>query len=564
MNIPFESYARLIRTIAPLVRKVLFYDGETRPSWISDGTEEPELRNAIALLMAEHERFEDDVAAFPLGALDAPETFLLFAVRSERGALAGLMGVVCRSALTTGTGGKTQITRRLLAPVLDVYKHSVREAAAPVLAPAPAPEPAPPVAHIPAAVPRTSLIGSGPNVYDQVLKQTASQIDCAFAAVVMGAKGVRRYYRASENESDLSIAAAVQSVQGGLFKLMAIKRQPTAINRVGTATQAAMARYKIAAAPILDHTDQVLGLMLMFREPAAADFTALDLKRVNAACSSLSPNVSLAQIRRALADDQFRLYAQRISPLRKHARPARFEVLLRMQNADTIYTPDSFLDVARTDRLMPEIDRWVVRHSLHALNSHAELLGDRDVEFCINVDEQSVITPGFADTIVEELSGCDVPANLLVFEVAEPIALQRPAAVESFADRINAAGCRLSLDHFGAGAGSMAALSRLHISSVKMDGPVVRDVMTNSRCESLIRDVASMTASMDIETVVGRVEQDGVREKLQTLGIDYAQGFALSPPRPVDEALAELEYLRRGSRRHVQTFAEPQLLTAIA
>jgi EAL domain-containing protein (putative c-di-GMP-specific phosphodiesterase class I) len=235
--------------------------------------------------------------------------------------------------------------------------------------------------------------------------------------------------------------------------------------------------------------------------------------------------------------------------LRKHPRPARFEVLLRMQNADDIYTPETFLDVARTDRLMPEIDRWVVRHSLHALTSHAELLSGHDVEFCINVDEQTLITPGFADFIVDELADSAVPADLLVFEIDEPVALEKQAFVASFADRISAAGCKLSLDHFAAGTNTLATLSRLHISSVKIDGPLVRDVTTNLRSESLIRDVANISASMDIETVAGRVEQDAVKEKLQTLGIDYAQGFALSPPRPVDEALDELEYLRRVSRR---------------
>jgi EAL domain-containing protein (putative c-di-GMP-specific phosphodiesterase class I) len=231
-----------------------------------------------------------------------------------------------------------------------------------------------------------------------------------------------------------------------------------------------------------------------------------------------------------------------------------------MQNADAIYTPEAFLGAARTDHLMPEIDRWVVRHSLHTLNSHAKLLGSRDVEFCINVDEQSLTTPGFADFVVAELADCAVPANLLVFEIDEPIALEKQAAVESFADRISAAGCRLSLDHFGAGTATLATLSRLHISSVKIDGPLVRDVTTDRRSESWIRDVASITASMDIETVAERVEQDAVREKLQTLGVDYAQGFALSPPRPVDEALAELEYLRRAGRR--RSVAEPMLVTA--
>jgi EAL domain-containing protein (putative c-di-GMP-specific phosphodiesterase class I) len=553
MTLPFESYAKLIRTIAPLVRKVLFYDGDTHPAWISDGMEEPELRNAIVLLMAERSRFEDDVASFPIG--DARETFILFAVRGEHGHLTGLLGVVCRTSLAASEPGRSQLTRRLLAPVLDVYRHSLNYS---TIAAARAPAPAPKAPVIKAVSPVVLAPVKKPvDLYEGVLRQTTAEVPCSFAAIVMPGRGISRYRRISD-ESDLTVHSAVQSVHAAMSKWMSFRRQPTLLNRTSAA-----ARYKIAAAPIMDHDGQVLGMMLLFREPSAANFENSDLASVCAGCASLSTNGSPhtpAEIRRALADGNFRLYAQRISPLRKHSRAARFEVLLRMQNANAIYTPETFLDVARTDRLMPDIDRWVVRHSLHALNSHAELRDDRDVEFCINVDEQSLDTPGFADSIVEEVESCAVPADLLVFEVGEPVALQKPAAVQSFADRISAAGCKLSLDHFGARTGSMATLSRLHVSSVKIDGPMVRDVTTNRRSESLLRDVASMTASMHIETVAGRVEQDAVKQKLQMLGIDYAQGFALSPPRPVDEALAELEYLRRASRR--TTVAEPMLTLA--
>ena len=558
MTIPFESYAKLIRTIAPLARKVLFYDGETRPAWISDGMEEPELRSALLLLMAERSRFEDDVAAFPIGGGDARETFFLFAVRNEHGAIRGLLGVVCRNPGGSNGSGRSELTRRLLAPVLDVYKHSV--SATPVAAAAPR------IAAITKPAAQTPATTNRVDFYEKALRETAEGIQCSFAAVLMPTRGISRYCRLSENESDLSIHAAVQNVHEAMSKWMAVRRQPTAINRTKVSHAATAARYKIAAAPILDHAGQVLGLLLLFREPKAADFLPSDLDSARAACWSFSSYVSPhaartpVQIRRALSDGHFRLYAQRISPLRKHSRPARFEVLLRMQNADAIYTPETFLDAARTDRLMPEIDRWVVRRSLHTLNAHAELLGSRDVEFCINVDEQSLTTPGFADFVVAELADCAVPADLLVFEIDEPTALKKEAAVESFADRISAAGCRLSLDHFGAGSATLATLSRLHISSVKIDGPLVRDVTTDRRSESWIRDVASITASMAIETVAERVEQDAVREKLQTLGVDYAQGFALSPPRPVDEALAELEYLRRAGRR--RSVAEPMLVTA--
>ena len=152
MTIPFESYAQLIRTIAPRARKVLFYDGETHPAWISDGMEEPELRSAVVLLMAERSRFQDDMAAFPLGAGgDALETFFLFAVRREHGILTGLLGVVCRNV----PAAKGDLTR-LLAPVLDVYRHSLVHSA-PVSAATPR------IAGKPTATPGTPTAGDGAN-----------------------------------------------------------------------------------------------------------------------------------------------------------------------------------------------------------------------------------------------------------------------------------------------------------------------------------------------------------------------------------------------------------------
>lgn len=561
MTTPFESYAKLIRTTVPQVRKVLFYDRGSNPAWISEGMEEPELRDAVVQFLQERSRFEHDLAEFPLGAGDASETFLVFAVRRE-GALAGLLGVVCRNAWNAVEPGRPEIARRLLGPVLDVYQHSLCH---PVAAAAPR------ITINTAALSGKLAAEHRADLCDTMLQQTASQVECAFAAIVMPACGVRRYHRTSENESDLSVGAAVQSVQAALFKWMEARREPTAINRTKGIIAA---RYKVAAAPVLGEAGEVLGLLLLFRGSSAADFVASDLECARVTCRSLSSMFlelrtqdafhqmtrTPAALRRALADGYFRLYAQRISPLRQSTRPARFEVLLRMQNADAIYTPEAFMDVARTGRLMPEIDRWVVRHSLGALNARAALLCGHNVEFCINVDEQSLTTPGFADFVVGELAGCSVPPDLLVFEIAEPMALDKKAAVESFAARISAAGCRVSLENFGAGAASLATLSRLPISCVKIDDSLVRDVTTNHRSEALIRGVANITASMDIETAAGRVEQDAVKEKLQTLGVDYAQGFALSRPRPMDEALAEVEYPARVERR--KPLIEPMLLAS--
>ena len=402
--------------------------------------------------------------------------------------------------------------------------------------------------------------------YAGVLRRTAVQVECAFGAIVMPSCCVQRYHRISDNESDVSIDAAVQSLYANLIKWMALRREPLAVNHTKS-TNSIMGRYKLAAAPVWDEDGELLGMMLLFREPTAPDFSIPDLERTHAACKSLTAKTALhatrtpAQIRRALAENDFILFAQRISPLRKHPRAARFEVLLRMQNADALYAPEAFMATARTGHLMPAIDRWVVRHSLRELQSHGELLGNRNVELCINVDEQSLTDPGFADFVAAELTDCAVPADMLAFEIAEPVTLKEPLAVATFASRVTAAGCKVSLDNFGAGARTMAALRQLPVSSIKIDGSVVRDVTTSFRSEAFIRNVANITAGLEIETVAGRVENEDVREKLQLLGVDYAQGYAVSPPRPVDETLDELEYLRRAGR---QPALQEPLLAATA
>jgi EAL domain-containing protein (putative c-di-GMP-specific phosphodiesterase class I) len=49
---------------------------------------------------------------------------------------------------------------------------------------------------------------------------------------------------------------------------------------------------------------------------------------------------------------------------------------------------------------------------------------------------------------------------------------------------------------------------------------------------------------MGIETIAEYVESDAIRAALETLGVDYGQGFALARPAPLDELLQELRTTR--------------------
>ena len=103
---------------------------------------------------------------------------------------------------------------------------------------------------------------------------------------------------------------------------------------------------------------------------------------------------------------------------------------------------------------------------------------------------------------------------------------------------------RFALDDFGTGVSSLAYLKNLEISTIKLDGSYVRDVLTNTRSQALVRAIVQLADAMGITTVAEFVETNGVRDRLAALGIQFGQGYALGRPGPLDDVLAA----RRRSR----------------
>ena len=69
-----------------------------------------------------------------------------------------------------------------------------------------------------------------------------------------------------------------------------------------------------------------------------------------------------AQIENALHAERFEFFLQPICSLHDNVSLAHFEVLLRLRTANgSLIEPKEFLARAAQQRLMPNIDRWVVR-----------------------------------------------------------------------------------------------------------------------------------------------------------------------------------------------------------
>ncbi len=211
-----------------------------------------------------------------------------------------------------------------------------------------------------------------------------------------------------------------------------------------------------------------------------------------------------------------------------------FEVLVRMREPDgSILLPGEFLLAAERYNLAPRIDQWVVGKTLSTLSSSATLLGR--VGMCsINLSGHSLQNERFIEYVLSELESSNVPAYKICFELTETAALTNLPAAVGFMNRVRRLGCRFALDDFGTGASSFGYLRNLPVDFIKIDGIFVRDMAQDKIGFTMVKAIADVARVMGKKTVAEFVEDDEALVLLKNIGVDYAQGYRVGKPRPLE------------------------------
>jgi len=248
------------------------------------------------------------------------------------------------------------------------------------------------------------------------------------------------------------------------------------------------------------------------------------------------------RIREALQTQGFLLYAQSIAPL--HPVPdvgAHFELLLRMRDTrgGAPHLPDRFIPAAERFRLAVRIDREVVRMALARLEATREALST--VALCsINLSADALQDEGFVAFVAERLHRSSFPPSRLCFEITETSAMRDPGRAQRVIDDLRGLGCRFALDDFGTGFCSFGHLRALDVDFIKIDGSFVRDMETAPLAAEVVRSITRIAHLLDKRTIAEHTESESVRATLAALGVDYAQGFAIDRPQPLETYLAGL------------------------
>ncbi|THB69173.1 MAG: GGDEF domain-containing response regulator [Gammaproteobacteria bacterium] len=208
-----------------------------------------------------------------------------------------------------------------------------------------------------------------------------------------------------------------------------------------------------------------------------------------------------------------------------------FEVLLRLTDeGGKIVAPDMFLPTAERFNMMPEIDRWVVRNSLKRLS--LERTTGRDIRFTINLSGSTMVDKTIGRDIKEMLQEYEIAGDLITFEITETCAITNIDAANKLISELKEVGCQFALDDFGSGFSSFGHLKHLDIDYVKIDGMFIQGIISDSMDKAVVQSINQIAHSFNKKTVAEYVDNSEIVEVLEAIGIDYAQGYFVSKPKP--------------------------------
>jgi EAL domain-containing protein (putative c-di-GMP-specific phosphodiesterase class I) len=236
------------------------------------------------------------------------------------------------------------------------------------------------------------------------------------------------------------------------------------------------------------------------------------------------------RLRSALERDLFVLHFQPIVSL-SDGRVSHHEALLRLADEPDgrLVAPGSFLPAAERHGLIREIDRMVLGKVAAALAAQD---GQQGAAIAMNVSALSVTDGEMLSQLERRLAQLQVDPARLVIEVTETSAISDMASAKAFCEGVQALGCAVALDDFGAGFGSFQYLKHLPFDYLKIDGEFIRGLPGSRTDQLVVKALVGVVRGLGRRTIAEFVGDQATLRMLRSFGVDYAQGFEVGRPSP--------------------------------
>lgn len=224
-------------------------------------------------------------------------------------------------------------------------------------------------------------------------------------------------------------------------------------------------------------------------------------------------------------------YFQPIVPIRDTSKELKYESLVRLIDEEGKVTPPfKFLDIARQNRVYYKVTKQVLHNTLDTISKYK-------VACSLNLsltDIKNERTVQYLYSVLDEFQY----GELLTIELLETEDFDDYEEVYSFCMKIRSYGIKIALDDFGSGYSNFTHILHLPVDYIKIDSSLISNIDRDISSQIMVETIVSLARKLNIETIAEFVSSEDILEMVKSLGVDYAQGFHLGKPLPIEDHLS--------------------------
>ena len=222
------------------------------------------------------------------------------------------------------------------------------------------------------------------------------------------------------------------------------------------------------------------------------------------------------------------------------------EALVRIRKKDgTIIPPGVFIPVAEATGHILELGQIVFEKVCKFVKEQEpKKLDIKYIEVNLSVKqcEQRELSSIYRGIIKEY----GIDPSYINLEITESSSIEaRKNVIDNMNDLIRF-GINFSLDDFGAGHSNLDYIIDMPVAIVKFDRQIVQAYFSSDRAKHVMRSAVKMIHDMNLKIVAEGVEHKEELQELESIGVEYIQGFYFSKPIPEGEFLS---FVKRYNQR---------------
>lgn len=259
--------------------------------------------------------------------------------------------------------------------------------------------------------------------------------------------------------------------------------------------------------------------------------------------SSLRRVTLLGELRRAMAAGQLHLHYQPTLDLRTGL-VAKVEALVRWTHQHHgLMMPAEFIEMVESSGMIHPLTRWIIVEASRGANQ----MHDADMELIVsaNISVKNLQDPDLVNFFELLTRTDDFHPERLELEITETELMDDPVRAFEVLDRLRTIGLSAAIDDFGVGHSSLAYLKHMPVSHLKIDRGFITTIAIDEGDAAIVRSTIDLAHSLGLKVTAEGVPDQRTLQLLAKFGCDYACGYYLAEPVPMDQLTATVERLNQ-------------------